>query len=239
MRSTVSARVRTSRTAEPVEPGLLEMAIHGILVARDAAFNLRDLLANPSGVAFLTVKECEKELDQLEHTIDAQAPDAIAEAPKQAIRNLLASVKLITDLERIGDLIFWVAQCVRSGRARPSGQDAKSLSAMAAQLQVMLEHLHRGFTHRDLEAARNALQSDARIDQLRHGLFRRQLKKSEADDSSYSVNTLLMAQSLERAGDHVKNIAEELFHMVEGRSLRHVPPRERDKEFARVASSTG
>jgi len=237
MRSAVSARNRTPRTVESAEPELLEMAIHGILVARDAVFNLRDLLANPSGVAFLTVKECEKELDHLEHTIDAQAPDAIAAVSKQAIRDLLASVKLITDLERIGDLIFWVAQCVRSGRTQLAGQDAKSLSAMAAQLQAMLEHLHRGFTHRDLEAARSALQSDARIDQLRHGLFRRHLKKSEAADSSYSVNALLMAQSLERAGDHVKNIAEELFHMVEGRSLRHVPPRERDKEFARVASS--
>lgn len=138
MRSAVSARDRTPRTADRSEPGLLEMAIHGILVARDAAFNLRDLLGNPSGVAFLTVKEREKELDHLEHSIDAQAPDAIAQAPQQAIRDLLGSVKLITDLERIGDLIFWVAQCVRSGRNQLAGQDAKSLSAMAAQLQAML-----------------------------------------------------------------------------------------------------
>ncbi len=155
------------------------------------------------------------------------------------MRDILASVKLITDVERIGDLIFWVAQGVRSSRTRLSTQDSRSLSAMAAQLEAMLEDLHRGFSERSLEAARRALQSDTRIDRLRHELFRRHLKKADTPDPSYSVNLLLMAQSLERAGDHVKNIAEELFHIVEGRSLRHVTPREREREFARIVGPAG
>jgi len=40
------------------------------------------------------------------------------------------------------------------------------------------------------------------------------------------------AWSLERAGDHVKNLAEELFHLLEGHSLRHAPARQREREFA-------
>ncbi len=72
---------RARGSSANAEAGLLTTAVHGILAARDAAFNLRELLTNPSGVAFLTVKECEKELDQLERSIDGQAPDAIAQAP--------------------------------------------------------------------------------------------------------------------------------------------------------------
>jgi phosphate uptake regulator len=65
------------------------------------------------------------------------------------------------------------------------------------------------------------MRSDAEIDQACHAIFRRHLGDSDPRRRDYSTALLLMAQAFERAGDHAKNLGEELFHLVEGRSLRH------------------
>ncbi len=213
-------------------PHLMLGALHGILVARDAAFNLRDLLVHPSSMAFLAIKDCEKELDKLERSIDEEVPEAVTRGPRPYVRANLAALKLITDLERIGDLLFWVAQGVRSCQPRLSSRDSEPLVAMTSLLESMLEQLHLGFTQQDLKIARSVLNQDGELDRIRHAVFQRHLEHGEPQNAARSINVLLMVQSLERAGDHVKNLAEELFHVVEGHSLRHAPARQREREFA-------
>jgi phosphate transport system protein len=209
------------------------MALHGLLVARDAAFNLRDLIGNGSALPVLAIKDCEKELDKLERAIDQDIPGLITRVGRPQAEELLASLKLITDLERIGDLILVTAQSLKSRRVPPAREDSGALLEMASLLESMLGDLHQGFVRRDLKIARSVLRADARLDRLRHAVFRRHLEKSgRPAEASSSIELLFMVQGLERAGDHVKNLAEELFHMVEGRSLRHVPPRQREREFA-------
>jgi phosphate uptake regulator len=78
--------------------------------------------------------------------------------------------------------------------------------------------------HRDLEPANWVLQTDSQIDQVCRGVFRRHIE-SRDPVLDYSSTVLLMAQAFERAGDHAKNLGEELFHLVEGRTLRHEPKR--------------
>lgn len=214
------------------KPHLMLVALHGFLVARDAAFNLRDLLVNPSSMAFLAIKDCEKELDQLERSMDEEVPGALTRLPRTDVRANLAALKLTTDLERIGDLILWVAQGVRSCQPRLSNQDSVPLVEMAALLESMLDQLHQGFMQRDLKVARSVLHSDSKMDQIRHSVFQRHLEQGDPGNTARSISVLLMIQSLERAGDHVKNLAEELFHLLEGRSLRHAPAWQREREFA-------
>ena len=225
-------RVDSVKQARKSTPDLMLAALHGFLVARDAAFNLRDLLVNPSSMAFLAVKDCEKELDKLERRMDEEVPETLTRAPRSDVRANLAALKLTTDLERIGDLIFWVAQSVRACQPRLSHHDSQPLVEMTALLESMLGQLHIGFMERDLKVARSVLNSDSKMDQLRHSVFQRHLEHGNPQDATRSINVLLMVQSLERAGDHVKNLAEELFHVVEGHSLRHAPARQREREFA-------
>ena len=68
------------------------------------------------------------------------------------------------------------------------------------------------------------MKTDSQIDQVCHAVFRRHLESKDRR-RDYSTNLLLMAQAFERAGDHAKNLGEELFHLVEGRSMRHEPKR--------------
>jgi len=66
-----------------------------------------------------------------------------------------------------------------------------------------------------------------RIDEACHAMFRRHLESTDRRPREYSTNLLLVAQAFERAGDHAKNLAEELLHLVEGRSVRHESKRRR------------
>ncbi len=95
---------------------------------------------------------------------------------------------------------------------------------MADVLEKMLESIHEGFVKRDLESANWVLKNDTQIDQVCQAVFRR-LLESKDRRRDYSTNVLLMAQAFERAGDHAKNLGEELFHLVEGRTMRHEPKR--------------
>jgi phosphate transport system protein len=71
------------------------------------------------------------------------------------------------------------------------------------------------------------LKTDPQIDQVCRAVFQRHLESKKDRPRDYSTNLLLMAQAFERAGDHAKNLGEELVHLVEGRSVRHEPKRSR------------
>jgi phosphate transport system protein len=197
----------------------MQMALGAFLVARDAASNLREALARPSGLAFLAIKECEKELDQLERAIDEELPRALAQVSEDEAREILASLKLR------------VALRLQRSHPRLPKPDTRLLADMSEVLESLLGRLHEGFLQRDLESARTAVQADNQLDELRHSAFRRHLEGRDPQDTSRRIDVLLMAQALERAGDHGKNLAEELFYLVEGRSLRHVTARQRQTEF--------
>jgi phosphate transport system protein len=194
------------------------------LVAKDAAFNLRDFLEKSSNMAFIAVKDCEKELDRAERTVDEQITSAITQVSEAEARELLACLKFIIDLERIGDLTWSITQRLQRMTGRLLKEDRQDLIAMAEILEKMLENIQQGFLKRDVDSANWVLKTDTQIDHVCHGVFRRHLASKDAS-FDYSTNLLLMAQAFERAGDHAKNLGEELFHLVEGHSLRHQPKR--------------
>jgi len=194
------------------------------LVAKDAAFNLRDFLQNSSNMAFIAVKDCEKELDRIERKIDDGITGALTQVNEAEARELLACLKFIIDLERIGDLTWSVTQRLQRVTGRLLKEDRRDLIAMAEVLEKMLENIHQGFVKREVESANWVLKTDTQIDHICHAVFRRHLEDKDCT-FDYSTNLLLMAQAFERAGDHAKNLGEELFHLVEGRSMRHEPKR--------------
>src|SRR5580692_166510 len=202
---------------------LARLALKACLIARDAAFNVRDLVTNNSRMAFLAIKDCEKELDLIERQIDERLPAAITRVNEARARQLLSSLKSTTDLERIGDLVMSVAMRVQARTSKISAADVRGLVEMSAVLRDMLDLVHQGFSTLDLECARKVLQMDKEIDRVCHGLFQKHLAETVAQGEPTGFDVLLMAQALERAGDHTTNLAEDLYSLIEGRSLRHMP----------------
>ena len=195
------------------------MVLRACLIARDAVFNVRDSIGSGSKLAFLAIKDCEKELDQIERKIDEQLPGAITRVGEAKARELLACLKFITDLERIGDLAYSAVMQLEKRRAKLPAADARQLAEMASLLCDMLEQVHQGFLTREPEHAQSVLRSDPEVDALCHGLFQRHLAATGASAQNFDI--LLAAQALERIGDHAKNLAEEVYGLAEGRSLRH------------------
>lgn len=214
----------SSRAANRLGPeDLTRLALKACLIARDAAFNVRDLLSNSSRMAFLAIKDCEKELDLIERQIDERLPAAITRVNETRARQLLSSLKCTTDLERIGDLVMSVALRVQARTTKVPASDVRQLVDMSSVLRDMLDLIHKGFSTLDLENARTVLQMDKEIDRICHTLFQKHLAANVSPGDSSHFEILLMAQALERAGDHTTNLAEELYSLIEGRSLRHAP----------------
>jgi phosphate transport system protein len=217
------AQTRSNDTSNGdfAEDELSALVVRGCLIARDAVFNVRDFLAEGSRLAFLAIKDCEKELDQIERKIDDQLPEAITRVGEAEARELLACLKFITDLERIGDLAYSAVMQLQSRREKLPAADSRQLVEMASLLCEMLEQVHQGFLKRDVSYAHSVLQSDPEVDRLCHSLFHRHLAEPNSPSGQKNFDILLAAQALERIGDHAKNLAEELYSLAEGRSLRH------------------
>jgi len=85
-----------------------------------------------------------------------------------------------------------------------------------------LADVESAFLTRSLDKAVGVLRADTEIDRLRNVITFRHLEPAEGQRRVDSFHVLFMAQEIERAGDHVKNMAEEVCHLVSGRTIRHV-----------------
>jgi phosphate transport system protein len=93
---------------------------------------------------------------------------------------------------------------------------------MASRLEKMLGDVHDALRQRDLNLALSVLRADAEMDRLRNLVFMRHLEHHDNSPRQEGFHVLFMTQSLERAGDHAKNLAEEVCHLVSGHTVRHV-----------------
>jgi len=205
---------------------LTQLALRACLTASDAAFNTKEFLGNSSRLALLAVRDCEKELDRIEQQIDEQLPSAISDVGELEARELLACLRFSTDLERIGDLLWGVAQRSHNLENRLPKLDLQQLIQMLDVLSNMLQKVREGFVDRSLEPAGYVLRADREIDQRYKSLFRRHVHRESNKNIGPGADAILMAQALERAGDHATNLAEELFRLIGGRSLRHTTKRQ-------------
>src|ERR1700681_2639081 len=132
------ARQAISRQPESTKE-LTDLIRQACLVAKDGASNAGEFIRDSSKMAFLAVKDCEKELDRIERQVDEKITSAITEVTEPEARELLACLKFITDLERIGDLTWSVTKRLQAVTTRLQADDKRDLLAMSGTLQTMLE----------------------------------------------------------------------------------------------------
>ena len=165
------------------------------------------------------MKECEAELDEIDRYVDERIAGELTSAPPKRVKELLACLKFVLDLERIGDLVLTLVGRARAYGGQLSTQDRADLHDMCRILERMLTLVHEANTKRDLQPALAAHRLDGEMDTLRTRIYSRQVSR-KAVDVALSLEIFLMAQALERAGDHAKNLAEEVCQLGEGRTMR-------------------
>lgn len=192
-----------------------------------------DGLINGSSVALLEVRKCEEKLDDMDRELDERLASTITQVAPAEARELLACMKVMVDLERVGDLILSFAERAAVVRNRIDMDDVEQLTRMACLVENMLTQIGSAFISRDVDQAIRVLRTDSEIDRLRNLVVVRHTENIEGLKGQESLHVLAMANALERAGDHIKNMAEELCHLATGHTLRHLM-RSKDKPIEQL-----
>ena len=216
-----TARIETPNY-EATYSHLVKRTIHACSMAKEAAAAAAESIATGSSLLLGTIREREKELDSLDMEIDAGVTETITHVNGSEARELLACMKIMIGLERIGDLLLSFASSAQAVGARLDPQDTRDLTHMATVLEKMLDDVGLAFSTRDVKKAVDVLRSDAEMDRLRNLIFLRHIENPENSPRHDSLQVIFMTQSLERAGDHAKNLAEEVCHFVSGHTVRHL-----------------
>jgi phosphate transport system protein len=202
---------------------LLAVALHGCHVARDAAEALLHGINTGTDASLERVFRYEDELDGLNRQVnDAVIRLIPATQNETEARELIAGLKFILELERIGDLFLNVVNRFRAAAPRLEANDTHELAAMTKIIVGMLGSVEEAFAVRDVAHAIAVLKEDAELDRLRNLMIVRHVDNPENVPVGESYHVVFMAQILERSGDHVKHLAEEICHLVTGRSVRHL-----------------
>ena len=201
---------------------LVQLTIRACEVAKEAAAAAAEGIATGAAAPLNAIREREKELDALDREIDDGVTLAITRVNEREARELLACMKFMIGLERIGDLLLSFSSSAQAAGRSLDAQDVRDLTHMATILEKMLSDVGASFAARDVRKAVDVLRADAEVDRLRNLIFLRHIENPENVQRQASLQVIFMTQSLERAGDHAKNLAEEVCHFVSGHTIRHV-----------------
>ena len=164
-------------------------------------------------------------IDADENEIDRMAMNILATRHPMAsdLRFVTMALKFVVDVERIGDLAVGIAKRALELNRLPPLEARGDLSKLAAMVQKNLYVAIDSFVRGDAEQAAAVIRADVEIDRLNATLFAQFMAHVAADPAT--VTRVLPLSSvcryLERVGDHVKNLAEEVIFMVEATDVRH------------------
>jgi phosphate transport system protein len=214
---------KSSAVANELPPAdnLVALTARAYSVATAAAQSAADLILGAKS-ALERIIACERELDELDREIDERVAAEIAHASVEQVREKLACLKCMIDLERVGDLLVSFATRAEAVRARLDMQDLRDLGDMLAVLAKMLGDTDAAFASRDHARALQVLRADREVDRLHNLIVMRHLEPELAFGGPDSVHVITMAHAVERAADHVKNTAEEVCHLISGHTVRHL-----------------
>jgi phosphate transport system protein len=139
------------------------------------------------------------------------------------LRFITTAMKIVTDLERIGDQAVNIGQRALELNLEPQLKPYIDLPRMAERAQRMVKESLDAFVARDTELARRVCAADAEVDALKEQIFRELLTFMMADARTIprSIRLILISRFLERVADHATNIAEMVIYMVDSKMVRH------------------
>ena len=174
----------------------------------------------------LKVANDDYKVNNLEVDIDEECSRILATRAPTAgdLRLIVAIIKTITDLERIGDeaeKIGFLASKL-AGMDRPS-DSYRELKNLGSHVSHMLRDAMNAFARLDVAEALEVVKEDELVDEEYDAITRQCITFMMEDPRSIKrvMNVTWAARSLERIGDHAKNICEYVIYMVEGRDVRH------------------
>jgi phosphate transport system protein len=195
--------------------GLVEDQIRRVMTA---------LLERDSEVA-REVIERDRQVNAYDVEVDEKCVELLALHQPAAgdLRFVTTAMKIVTDLERIGDQAVNIAQRALELNREPQLKPYIDLPRMAERAQRMVKESLDAFVARDTDLARRVCGEDAAVDALKEQIFRELLTFMMGDTTTIprAIRLVLISRFLERVADHATNIAEMVIYMVESKMVRH------------------
>jgi phosphate transport system protein len=196
----------------------------GALVEDQIRRAMRALIDRDDALA-KNVIERDREVNAYDVEVDEKCVELLALHQPTAgdLRFLTTAMKIVTDLERIGDQAVNIGQRVLELNLEPQLKPYIDLPRMADAAQRMVKESLDAFVARDTELARRVCAEDAPVDALNHQIFRELLTFMMEDPKTIprAIRLILIARFLERVADHATNIAEMVIYLVDSKMVRH------------------
>lgn len=166
------------------------------------------------------VYSLEEEIDSMENLIQSDCLRMIVEQQPVAsdLRTITAALKMITDLERIGDQARDIAEVTKNLNHKYDFEDIDGIEKMADATTKIVKESVDSFVNKDLEAAKTIREKDDIVDDLFVELRNKLTKHIEEGhpDSANIVDLIIIIKYLERIADHAVNISEWVIFSIEG-----------------------
>ncbi|MBN1237215.1 MAG: phosphate signaling complex protein PhoU [Gammaproteobacteria bacterium] len=192
----------------------------------------------------LRVAEGDAQVNRMEVSIDEECSRILAtRAPTASdLRLIVATIKTITDLERIGDEAekIGILAARLAGAERPS-TNYRELRNLAQHVRQMIHGALNAFARLDASAALEVVKADDVVDEEYESIYRQGITFMMEDPRTISrvMDSTWVARSLERIGDHAKNIGEYVIYMVHGKDLRYTGLKNIEAEVQEAAKRRG
>ena len=196
-----------------------DMIAMGALCENAISEAMQSLFTADKAAAQRTIQE-DREIDRKEKDIEALCLRLLLQQQPVArdLRVISSALKMITDMERIGDQAADIAELIRHMHLTPVSRQNKHLSKMAEATKKMVTESIDAFVKKDAALATKVLADDDLVDSLFLKLRRDIIEMIAADPGcgEEAVDVLMIAKYLERIGDHATNIAEWVLFSITG-----------------------
>lgn len=182
------------------------------------------------------VIENDHQVNEMEKKIDQQCIQILARRQPTAsdLRLVMAIIKTVNDIERVGDEAEQIAKmAIRLvSRDRPRG-NYRELETMGVHVRAMISDALNGFARLEPEVAISLKRQDQKVDAEYEAILRQYYSYlvEEPRNTSRILDSIWVARSLERIGDHAKNIGEYIVYMVQGKDIRRASVEEIEKSL--------
>ncbi len=197
----------------------------GGLVEQQLSFAMQALNKQDIDLARKVIRDDHK-VNAMEVSIDEACTRIIAKRQPAAkdLRLIMAIIKTITDLERIGDVATKMSYVAIESPASKDSQFQVSLEPLCRSAITMLHQVLDAFARMDVEAAAEVYKLDDKLDKEYESVIRQLMTYMMEDPKNipHILQVMWSARAIERVGDRCQNICEYIIYFVKGKDVRHL-----------------
>ncbi len=197
----------------------IEMTNMGTMIQEAIQQAINAFLTQNTALAKKIMEE-DEQIDHAQKRIESICLNLLIQQQPVArdLRNITAALKMVTDMERIGDHAADISEITIASADTPYKFNTELIKKMAAETIIMLLHAIEAYVEKDMDKAKEVIAHDDIVDELFIEVKKElvDLMKSNPDYEEHAADMLMVDKYLERIGDHATNIAEWVIFSING-----------------------